>query len=212
MSTTLARSATRHGAWIERIRKPLSAAFFVCWLSLALFTRPPGDGEIWWREALEFGGFFLLIAAALGRIWAFAYIGGRKNRELCQGGPYALMRNPLYFFSFVGVSGACLALQSLTLFAVTVPAFLLYYDAVISAEENRLVALFGGGFARYREVVPRFWPRLARPERQGFIQLDVALFTRGLAEVFWFLAFIVAAELIEWCHAHRLWPVWPQPF
>jgi len=211
MSSTLALSATRHGAWIERIRKPLSAAFFVCWLLLALFTRPPG-GEVWWREALEFAGFFLLIAAALGRVWAFAYIGGRKNRELCQSGPYALSRNPLYFFSFLGAAGACLALQSLALLAITVPAFLLYYDAVMAAEERRLDALFGADFVRYRAFVPRFWPRLARPERQGSIQLDVGLFTRGLSEVFWFLAFIVAAELIEWCHAHQLWTLWAQPF
>lgn len=91
---------------VENLRKPFSFAFFALWVVIALFTVPPELEQTGWREVAELTGYLLLIAAALGRIWAFAYIGGRKNRELCQKGPYALTRNPLYFFSFLGVVGA----------------------------------------------------------------------------------------------------------
>src|SRR5262245_36127901 len=115
---------------IENLRKPVSWVFGVAWLSAALLIVPAGFGH-GVRIVFEMLGFLLLIIAALGRLWAFAYIGGKKNRELCQEGPYSLTRNPLYLFSFVGVIGASLALQSPALCAVSAVFFLCYYALVI---------------------------------------------------------------------------------
>jgi hypothetical protein len=66
MSSSLALSATRHGAFVERIRKPLSAAFFIAWLAWAVFTQSPGEGIVWTREAMEFSGYLLLPSVASG--------------------------------------------------------------------------------------------------------------------------------------------------
>ena len=180
----------------ERWRKPVSFLFTGIWLVAAMLVIPRGfdDG---WHEALEMSGYLLLICAALGRVWAYAYIGGRKNQRLCREGPYSLTRNPLYFFSFLGVCGAGLGLQSLLLFGTACIFFLGYYAWVIRAEERRLDAIFGSEFRRYCAEVPRFWPRLANPQCGEEITLSARLFTRTLGEVFWFLAAIVIIEVVE---------------
>ncbi len=142
-----------------------------------------------------------------------AYIVGRKNRELCQFGPYSLTRNPLYFFSFLGVLGFALALQQVMLGAVAGVGFLLYYRGVIRGEERILHSLHGRAFQAYCERVPRFWPRWAMPTEAGeSLVLHVQPFLRGLREVFWFLAAIIFAEAIEWAHVNQFWNAWTLPF
>lgn len=195
----------------ERWRKPVSFLFAAAWLGLALAIRPEGFQDTA-HSCMEMTGFLLLIVAALGRVWAFAYIGGRKNRELCRGGPYSLTRNPLYLFSFTGVCGAGLALQSPALFGTAALFFLGYYAIVIRAEESRLAGIFGTAFDRYRAEVPRFWPRLRKPESAAELTISSRLLQRCLLEVFWFLAAIVVIEVIEMAKSGRWWPVWQSAF
>jgi protein-S-isoprenylcysteine O-methyltransferase Ste14 len=196
---------------VETWRKPVSFLFAALGLSIAVFTVPRGFNKNW-HIAMELVGVLLLIFAALGRIWSLAYIAGRKNRELCRLGPYSLMRNPLYFFSFLGVVGFTLALQSPLLMVFTAAAFLIYYQAVIRSEERRLRKLHGQEFDDYCAGIPRFFPRLARPIRGETLELHLAPFIRGLREVFWFLAAIILAEVLEWAHANEIWGVITLPF
>lgn len=179
---------------------------------MAIATVPRGFTE-GWHEVGEPIGFLLLILAALGRIWSMAYIVGRKNRELCQQGPYSLMRNPLYFFSFLGVIGFALGLQQILLGGIAGMIFLGYYAAVIRGEERILESLHGDRFRDYCRRVPRFWPRWGLPAR-GDESLVVHLgpFLKGLREVFWFLAAIILVEAVEWAHVQTLWPAWTMPF
>src|SRR6478609_9500232 len=142
----------------ERWRKRVSFLFAAVWLAAALVIRPAGF-QTPSHELMELVGFLLLIVAALGRVWAFAYIAGRKNQELCRGGPYGMTRNPLYVFSFLGGCGVGLSIQSLALFATAAVFFLAYYAIVIRAEERRLGEIFGSSFVEYCAEVPRFWPR-----------------------------------------------------
>jgi len=195
----------------ERWRKPVSFLFAAAWLGVALVIRPDGFQDTS-HSFMEMTGFLLLIVAALGRIWAFAYIGGRKNQELCRGGPYSLTRNPLYLFSFLGVCGAGLALQSPALFTTATLFFLGYYAIVIRAEEARLAGIFGPAFARYCAEVPRFWPRWRKPESAAELTISSRLLHRCLLEVFWFLAAIVVIEVIEMAKSDHWWFVWSTRF
>ncbi|MEJ1972386.1 MAG: isoprenylcysteine carboxylmethyltransferase family protein [Lacunisphaera sp.] len=181
------------------------------WLGVALVIRPIGF-QTPAHEFMEITGFLLLIVAALGRVWAFAYIGGRKNQELCQGGPYSMTRNPLYVFSFLGVCGAGLALQSLALFVTAAGFFLAYYAVVIRAEEKRLREIFGPAFAHYCAEVPRFWPRWRVTRNDRDLTMSPRLLNRCLLEVFWFLAAIVLIEIIELAKADHWWYVWSTRF
>ncbi|HET7535249.1 MAG TPA: isoprenylcysteine carboxylmethyltransferase family protein [Candidatus Didemnitutus sp.] len=204
--------AATNASLIESLRKPVSRIFGLAWLAAALLAKPDGFNHGWYIP-VQLVGFFLLIAAAMGRLWAYAYIGGRKNAELCREGPYALTRNPLYVFSFVGVIGACLALEIPSLCVISVVFYLGYYALVIRAEEKRLSALFGSAFTDYCAKVPRFWPKFGRPKMDDRnLALPSRLFMRTMMEVFWFLAAIVFIEGIEAAKEAGWWYLVPTPF
>lgn len=196
----------------QRWRKPVSILCAILWLAAAILCVPCGFAS-GWHEMIEYVGFLLLIIAAQGRVWSMVYIVGRKNRELCQSGPYSLMRNPLYFFSFLGVLGLGLALQQVLLGLIAAVGFLAYYEAVIRGEERILKSIHGEAFGAYCDQVPRFWPRLAWPDGgNDTLLLHVGPFMRGLREVFWFLAVIIFAEILEWVHVQPNWGLWKLPF
>lgn len=90
---------------VQHWRKHVLRLLFLGLVVLVLFSQSlwaAGDAV---HEALEYAGMALIGTAILGRTWSSLYIGGRKNAELMQDGPYSLMRNPLYTFSFIGAPG-----------------------------------------------------------------------------------------------------------
>jgi len=191
----------------ELWRKPISWVLAVGVILGALFTSSVFHGTTL-GEWMEMAGFVLLMVAALGRVWCALYIAGRKNQVLCTSGPYALSRNPLYFFSLIGVVGFGVALQSGIATVVLCAAFGLYYWFVIRDEERRLAQLFGADYTRYAAEVPRFFPKLAKPERIESYVVAPKVLERALTEVFWFLFAIVILEGLELVHSVGYWPTW----
>lgn len=108
-------------------------------------------------EVLEVIGYGLIVIATLGRIWATIYIGGRKDAELCQDGPYSLSRNPLYLCTLCGATGIILGAKNPAVLLVIIP-FFLYYYSVIKGEEQRLLQFFGPAYADYSQRVHRLLP------------------------------------------------------
>lgn len=191
---------------VERMRKPLSYVVAPLLCFLLIFVHPVGFGTLA-SEGVKLLGLLLVFAGALGRILCTLYIGGRKNRELCQTGIYAMCRNPLYFFSFLGFSGICLASQNLTLTLVAPSIFLILYRAVIQSEEKKLLRLFPVDFASYKKTTPRFWPRSLPLDDARFIQIDTRVFIRSLKEVLWFLVAIIGVEAIDILRTHDMIPL-----
>ena len=165
-------------------------------LGLLVMTQPAQLGSVPYA-ILEQVGSVLVFVAVLGRIWCTLYIAGRKNRQLCCAGPYAMCRNPLYLFSFIGLVGICLAAANILLALVSSAAYLLYYQGVIRGEERRLAAIFETDFDRYVASTPRFWPHLKLPRNGDILQVDSRIFTRSLAEVIWFLLALNFVEIIK---------------
>ena len=131
------------------LRQPNSAQVIAC---LALVTL----GQVW-------------------RCWSAGCIGlyrgeNVKARALATSGPYALMRNPLYFGNFViGLGWSILAgLRGVILF--TVSFVLLYVIVIIPHEEAFLREKFGRDYEEYCVRVKRFWPAVIDPKamRGGF--------------------------------------------
>lgn len=181
---------------IERNRTLLTWIIFPVWLAILIATQPQGFETLAY-SLIEFLGFFLVFGAVLGRLWCTLYIGGQKDKKLCQSGPYSLTRNPLYLFSFLGLIGVCLAAQNIVLMIISAGVFLLYYRTVIMNEEKRLIALFGTDYILYLAKVPRFFPRFDVPESEDVVVVHPRAFVRSLTEVAWFLAAIVGIEVIE---------------
>lgn len=125
---------------------------------------------------------------------------------LCRSGPYARTRNPLYFFSCLGVTGLALIFRQPWLVPLAWVGFAVSFAPLIRAEERRLGRLFGEAFATYRSEVPRFFPRLnvaagaEVPTEQA--PGNLMLIERSLSDAFWFL---VAAAVIEVLVSSGLW-------
>ena len=188
---------------VERLRKPLSFLVAIALCFLMVFVHPRGFGTAW-TEVLKLTGLFLVFAGVLGRILCTLYIGGRKNRELCQTGVYAMCRNPLYFFSFLGLTGICLAAENLTLTLVAASLFLILYRAVIVSEEQNLMQLFPEDFPTYQKSIPRFWPRGFPLRDSQILQVNTGIFIRSVTEVLWFLAAVIGVEAIGILRSHGM--------
>lgn len=196
---------------IESLRKPISRAASAIVIAVLLLTIPRGF-ETNIGEVMEVSGFGFLILAALGRVWCSIYISGRKDKVLCVDGPYHLCRNPLYFFSLLGVIGVSLSFQSLSLLLVSSLCFLVYYYFVIRSEESRLESIFGSSYVAYRESTPRFFPALRSVSRIDSYLVSPIIIERALKEVVWFLFVILAVEVIEVIHAKGYLVVVTLPF
>ena len=184
---------------IETLRKPASRLVAAIFVLFAVLTVPRAFGSLY-GDILEQVGYSLLIAAALGRVWCAIYISGRKDRELCQEGPYSLTRNPLYFFSLLGVVGFFAALENSLLAVAAALVYLGYYRYVIQSEETRLAHLFGAEYATYASCTPRFFPAWRAPRGLDSCTVRPQIIERALREVVWFLLAIVFAEALERVH------------
>lgn len=162
--------------------------------------------------ALGAAGLILLIVSAGGRIWASAYLTGRKNRALVTHGPFSIVRNPLYFFSFVGFVGAGLSFESVTLAGVFALTFFLTHWPTIHAEERRLEELFGEAYRTYRSRVPRFIPAFRKAETSGIVELDTRGFSKAVLECMAIPLVYVMAQVAELAKLSSLLPTfWRLP-
>jgi protein-S-isoprenylcysteine O-methyltransferase Ste14 len=115
------------------------------------------DGWDYWTKAI---GVSLIGAAILGRLWCTLYIGGRKSDMVVSAGPYSIMRNPLYFFSTLGVLGAGAQSGSIIVAFFLAILCVAAFHIVIRREERFLAGQFGADYQNYLAQVPRFWPNL----------------------------------------------------
>jgi protein-S-isoprenylcysteine O-methyltransferase Ste14 len=149
------------------------------------------------HEMIEWFGIVLIVVCILGRTWSSLYIGGRKIEEFVQTGPYSVMRNPLYFFSFVGAAGVGMQVGSIVLGLICAGlAFVVFY-VVVRQEEQVLAARYGETYRGYLARVPRFLPKpsLWHDEPQLTIRPPRVLMT--FADALVFLLAVPIAELFE---------------
>lgn len=145
---------------LQRRRKTvLRAVALVCGLLLLVTDsgwRLPNPTVFSWLQRC---GLLLILVCMFGRSWCTLYIGGRKKRELITAGPYSVVRNPLYVFTLVGVTGVGLLAGSIVVGLAFGALALLVFHTVTRQEETFLADAFGGSFAAYAARVPRFWVR-----------------------------------------------------
>lgn len=179
---------------VQLRRKRRLAAALAVLLTLMLFVGSAWPGEAWPRRLIENGGLALIFAAIVGRAWCSLYIGGRKKTELVQDGPYALCRNPLYLFSFVGSFGAGAQTGSLSLALIFTGATAAVFAPVIRQEEIYLSRAFPRTYPAYARTTPRLAPDLTLWRSPGELTIRPIFFLRTLADG---LPFLLAWPLFE---------------
>jgi protein-S-isoprenylcysteine O-methyltransferase Ste14 len=177
----------------HRIR--VSRVFGIAFVAALLATGSLWQGTLGGRF-MFLGGIVLAAIGMVGRIWCLTYSSGYKSSELVTQGPYSVCRNPLYFFSFVGLVGIGLATETFTLTLVLIAFFALVYPAVIAGEEEFLRGKFGQSYIAYCERTPRFFPR-----RRLFVEpesyvVQPRTLRRSLGGVIWFIGLPVAIQLL----------------
>lgn len=144
-------------------RVPITLLLFSALVVLDLFilrTRPRNPFSA--TDPLSLGGTLLVLVGLAVRTWAAGTL--RKRMELATTGPYAWIRHPLYFGSFLMMLGFGTLIQNpLTLLFVIGPVAWLYWQAVKS-EERQIAELFPFDWPAYATKVPCLIPyRIVMP-------------------------------------------------
>ena len=184
----------------ERYRLGFSWLVGLFFVFSVLFSKSP-YGETLLAETLELVGYGLIVLATLGRIWATVYIGGRKDEELCQDGPYSISRNPLYVFSLLGAVGIILAAQKPAILAIILP-FFVYYYFVIRGEEARLLDFFGQEYADYSKRVGRILPTFKTYTSQESFTVYPKVLFRSMVHASIFMWIFMLLEVLEYLKKH----------
>ncbi|MDP3028266.1 MAG: isoprenylcysteine carboxylmethyltransferase family protein [Deltaproteobacteria bacterium] len=181
----------------ERYRLGFSWLIGLIFISIILFSKSGYEGSLSY-EILELSGYVLIVIATLGRIWATVYIGGRKDEELCQDGPYSIWRNPLYVFSFLGAVGIILSSGKLILLFIIMPFFIYNYYFVIKGEEARLLELFGNEYAEYCKKVKRIIPTFNNYWSRNNFEVYPKIFFRSMVHASLFMWLFILLEFLEY--------------
>jgi protein-S-isoprenylcysteine O-methyltransferase Ste14 len=190
-----------HGCDLQQLQRRRK---YVLTLGIGLCVLLPTVTASSWRtwprvhELFEQGGLLLILLCILGRTWCTLYIGGLKKRELVRKGPYSVVRNPLYLFTFVGAAGVGAQSGSIANTLIFGAASLLIFYFVVLQEERFLAAAFPDAFAAYAARVPRFWPRLSLWEDAGELLVKPRLVHRTFLDASLFLLAVPITDLIDW--------------
>jgi len=184
----LARLFSQHRIKVSRV-------FGIAFVAILLTTGSLWQGTLTGR-VLFLVGIVLAAVGMLGRVWCLTYSSGYKSSELVIQGPYSVSRNPLYFFSFIGLIGIGLATETFTLTLVLIAFFVLVYPAVIAGEEEFLQEKFGQEYLEYCRRTPRFFPDRRRFAEPDSYNVQPRTLRRSLGGVIWFIGLPVAIQLL----------------
>lgn len=169
-------------------------------LLLVLFTEPVLSRDSLFYAVCELVGYALLIACVVGRIYSTAFIGGLKNKNLVTEGPYSVCRNPLYFYSLLGMAGVGMLTAQLVPFVLLVGGFFLMYQTVIRREEKFLSEKFSKTFEEYRAQVPRFWPKFSLFKVPEELVFQPKYFTYAVWDAVWWFIPIPLFFAMDYLH------------
>jgi protein-S-isoprenylcysteine O-methyltransferase Ste14 len=190
----------------SRSRIVMSWMVFACFLTYILFWRPPGFFSESAQRVFNILGLVLLTAAAFGRVWCLLYVGGRKNKKLATFGPYSVVRNPLYVFSFLGTIGVGLTVKNPLLSLLLAMVFAVYYSQVVRKEEQKLCGLFGNSFRDYMACTPRWFPNVRLYKEAETISGEPEKVRQGMGSATVFIWVYVFWAALEHFRLVGLWP------
>jgi protein-S-isoprenylcysteine O-methyltransferase Ste14 len=149
------------------------------------------------HSLFDFFALILIILCAFGRIYATAFLGGHKNKKIIDIGPYSVVRNPLYVFSWLGVLGLSLASMNILVIIFAPFSFFILYLSLIKREEAHLLESFGTDFQAYMNRVPRWIPNFKIFQCPETIEMNPKLLKNAVFDaIWWFVPFLVL-ELFE---------------
>jgi len=113
-----------------------------------------------WEEAVEILGIIFILLGQIIRVCARGYKSehSRDGHTLLQGGPYAVVRNPMYLGIFLIGLGVVFFLFKWWAACIFLFVFIIRYIPLTLKEEKELFSAFPGAYRDYCKKVPRILP------------------------------------------------------
>lgn len=191
---------------VQAARKVALAVVLLVGLAGFAVVQGKGLGENT-HELVEKVGLALIVVCILGRVWCSLYIGGRKVRDLIDNGPYSLVRNPLYVFSFIGAAGIGAQTGSIVLALACAVVCYIVFAILVRREEAALVKVHGDTYAAYLRSTPRFLPNPRLWWDRETLTVQPVRVMRTFADGLVFLLAIPVAEGLEYLQSIHVLPV-----
>ncbi len=183
---------------LNKSRMQQSKIFVIAAFIIVFFTKTLIPYETELHETLEFIGYLLIAVCAMGRLYSTAFLGGHKNDTLITYGAFSVVRNPLYFFSLIGMTGIALISTHILIIILMPIFFIVLYHFLIKREEEFLLQKFGTPYADYMKSTPRLIPNLklySAPER---IETVPKYLNKAFKDAIWWFAAFPIFEFAEY--------------
>ena len=128
---------------------------------------------LYWGRQPQWWGMGVVFLGLAVRAWGAGHL--RKDQNMALGGPYLLVRHPLYLGSCLLSLGLIIALHHWFVTALVGGLTALTYWHTIRHEEKNLLARFGEPYAQYCQKVAPLWPT------PSSLNLFFASFRKGAA-------------------------------
>jgi len=180
----------------EKYRTAISRVIAVFLFLVLFFTRTRIESDLT-KAILSNLGLFLITVCVFGRLWSSLYICGKKTTMIVKEGPYSLIRNPLYLFSYLGVLGISLSTENIFIMILLNAAFLTYYPFVVISEEKKLAQIHDEEFIQYLKRTPRFIPKSLKIVQPETYEVHVRIFNGALSDAIWFYMAYIAIDFCK---------------
>lgn len=182
----------------SRIRD--SKVLIVLALGAAFLTKALIGYETVLHEVIEFTGYFLIAICAMGRLYSTAFLGGFKNDKLITHGAFSIVRNPLYFFSLIGMTGIAFISAHIVVMIVLPVAFVVMYHFLIRREEAFLLEAFGKEYEAYMRSTPRLIPNFRLYNAPEKVEVVPKFLNKAFFDAIWWFAAFPLYEAAEILH------------
>jgi protein-S-isoprenylcysteine O-methyltransferase Ste14 len=191
---------------LMKSRMRATRVFMLALLPALVFGMGTFGDESMPHEIMDWSGYALVILCVLGRAYCSAFIGGQKNDTVVDIGPFSVVRNPLYVFSFIGIAGIGLQSGMVTVFAFLIAVFVLYYPRVVAREEAFLAHKFGDAYRDYTQRVPRWIPNFSLWKEPSEVTMRPRFVRETMLDASLFFLALPAFELLEALHESGMVP------
>jgi len=152
-----------------------------------------------WEESLEALGFALILLGQIIRVSARGYKAenSQDSRALIQGGPYQVVRNPMYLGIFLIGLGVVLAVFKWWAIVIFIIVFIIRYILLIYKEEKKLLLMFPDTYLEYCRKVPRIFPSLSSIIKLDIIEylpIKIIWFKKEIGSILTLLLFVLLVE------------------
>jgi protein-S-isoprenylcysteine O-methyltransferase Ste14 len=192
--------------WVERHRARIGMTLLVPLVALSAVSGAPIAAGSWAGVAVTTLACLLFVAGTACRFWAMLYIGGRKGRVVVSQGPYSLVRNPLYWGTFLLTLSLLVFLGNLTPIIGCLVISSLYVCVTVPSEERRLTSKHGDAYRDYCRRVPRFWPKISGFATSDRVDVDIACLTIEARRALLWMWIPVAGQLLTTLRLQTWWP------